>query len=287
MMKCYIDMRWIAHTVALASLLVATVAVGQDEPASPKSVETRVRESFEMQMELEAKRIQMAEEKLARIKQRHREKIENAEEYIAKQVAMLTNGTAAPDPAKVVVGEPLPTMVDVSASELAAEGWQLWRKRDLATALVKFRASVAKDKTDANAFNGLGWTLLNMGNAVEAKDAFRMALKIEPTHGAALNGVGQSSRALGNLEASETEFLNATQGVIAQFGEETVVRNGMTASWTSLVDVATQLQHWDVATEWAERYLKHKPDESEMKARLEKVKRLKAKAEAAEANEQE
>lgn len=265
---------------ALGGFMLVNVAGGQsppiqgDTPSSsnaPSEVEARVRESFAMQTKLQAKRIELAEEKLAQIKRRHQERIENAEELIARQIAMLTgDGPTTPGSPKVE-GIPLPPMVDVPASALAAEGWQLWRQRKLPDALGKFKASVAKDQTDANAYNGLGWTLLNLGEAKDAMEAFRKALKLEPTHGAALNGVGQSFVALGELEAAEAELINATQSVIAQLGEETVVRQGITASWVSLVRVAIELKHWDVARDWASRYLQHKADDAVMKSYIEQI----------------
>jgi len=160
---------------------------------------------------------------------------------------------------------------DQSASVLAAKGWQLWRQRDLDGALIAFKAAAAKNQTDANIYNGLGWTLCNMGNFEDAIEAFEKATKIEPQHGAAINGIGQSYRGLGRLEDAQTALIKATDSLIEQFGEETVVRQDMTASWLSLIDVAIERENWDVATDWAKRYLQHKPDDARVNTALKKA----------------
>jgi tetratricopeptide (TPR) repeat protein len=278
------NLRWCIPIVCVA-VMIAGVSIAQTPPlqgdseSESASVEAQVRASFETQMKLQARRIELAEQKLAKIKQRYSDRMENAEQLIAQQVATLMeeklSSEAATDDAAVakMPDKKLSTneLDDQPASVLSAKGWQLWRQRDLDGALTAFKTAAAKSQTDANIYNGLGWTLCNMGKFEEAIDAFEKALKIEPQHGAAINGIGQSYRGLGRLDDAEKTLMKATEALIEQFGEETVVRQEMTASWISLIDVAIERKNWDLAIQWAKRYLEHKPGDERVKAALKKA----------------
>lgn len=276
------NLRWWVSSVCVAAMIAGvTIAQSpsQQGDSESASVEAQVRASFETQMKLQARRIELAEQKLAMIKQRYRDRMENAEQLIAQQVATLMeekpSSEAATDEAAVAkMPDKKPAtneLEDQPASVLAARGWQRWREQDLDGALSAFKAAAAKNQTDANIYNGLGWTLCNMGKFEEAIDAFEKALKIEPQHGAAINGIGQSYRGLGRLDDAEATLIKATDALIEQFGEETVVRQDMTASWVSLIDVAIERKNWDLAIQWAKRYLQHKPGDERVKAALKKA----------------
>lgn len=282
--------RWLVPCFCLASMIAGvTIAQtpadkGDASPASGSesktaSVEAQVRASFQTQMKLQARRIELAEQKLAKIKQRYQDRMENAEQLIAQQVAMLLEEQPsselatgdAPDAAMANAKTSIDELADQAASELSAKGWQKWRERDLDGALIAFKAAAAKSQTDANIYNGLGWTLCNMGKFEPAIDAFKKAIQLQPEHGAAINGIGQCYRGLGKLEDAEKTLIKATEAVIERFGEETVIRNEMTASWVSLIDVAIERENWDLAIKWAKRYLKHKPDDTQVNTALKKA----------------
>ena len=248
--------------LAIASLMHCSEASADD--ANQKATEAKVRESFQEQMKQQEARIAAAEAKLQRIKDQFEKRMANAEQIIQKHAAMLA--------------EKAPTTQDddsdVPAAVLSAEGWKAWQQQDWRAALKKFELAVKKDPKAANTVNGLGWTYLHLGEYDKAIAAFDKTLVLDPTHGGALNGIGQSLMAQGKNDEAEAKLIEATEAVIAQYGEAKTVKNGVTASWLGLVRLYLATGDNEAAAEWAKRYLKHKPEDAMMKEMLEQAQKF-------------
>jgi tetratricopeptide (TPR) repeat protein len=243
-------------------------APGQDQRAV---IEALVRQSFELETQLQAARVAKAESDLRRVKSQLQERHRSAELIIADRVMQLLKKSEAA--AKVNPD------ADVPASLLASEGWAAWQNRDPRSALAKFKAALAKEPDLEAAQNGLGWTYVHLGDYEQAISEFKTILKVTPTHPGALNGLGQSLLALGRLDEAEQELLKATEDAISQLGEAETVRRGVTASWFGLIRTYIKKEDFESAKKWAKRYLKHKPDDKMIKPMLQQI-------EAAEQDEQ-
>ncbi|MEM8910749.1 MAG: tetratricopeptide repeat protein [Planctomycetota bacterium] len=244
----------------------ATEAEKSDDPMM-RVIEAMVRRQFDEQLERHAQRIVDAEARLAEVRARFDDRKANADRIIAEQVASIASRAGVHKEVKTEAPtEPIPVSV------LAAEGWQAWRERDYRVALPKFESALAQEPDNAIVLNGLGWTLLHLGEHERSNETFRRLLEIDSTHGAALNGIGQNLVAMGQLDEAEQALVKATEAVIDAYGEKRVVRNQMTASWTSLVRLLVDEGKTESAITWAERYLKHAPDDQMMRRLLEDAK---------------
>ncbi|QDT08612.1 tetratricopeptide repeat protein [Planctomycetes bacterium K23_9] len=232
--------------------------------SSDNAVRLLVKQAFDLEMELQHMRIAKAEADLEKVKQQFAARQRASNFIIDDRVAVLTKQSSSNEP----------ELDDGPASLLSTEGWQLWRKRDLRSALVKFEASVAKDPTDANALNGLGWSYLQTGQHKKAIDAFQRGRKIDASHGRILNGLGQAYQALGRTDEARALLVEAIESINEDLGEAVAIREGATAPWFVLVRQDIKMKKYDDAIGWAERYLKHKPDDERMSALLSEAKLL-------------
>ena len=229
------------------------------------TIEALVRESFKLQTQLQEARIAKAEADLARIKAEFELRMKASEQIIAERIVSLSKNGA----------KETGTDNKLSASFLAAEGWQAWRSQQWREALGKFHAALEKEPDNGSALNGLGWVHVNTGNYSDAIEVFEKLVKSEPTHPAALNGLGQCFLAQGKLDAAEPYFVKGTESVIETMGESRAVAQGATASWFGLVRTYLAKKKPDQAILWADRYLKHKPEDKMMKPLLDEAKAMK------------
>ncbi|TWT83174.1 lipoprotein NlpI [Planctomycetes bacterium CA13] len=233
--------------------------------SDPQSIESLVREAFELETQAQQARIAKAEADLQMIKKQFEYRQKMADLIIAKRIEDLSK-------TRIELEEEIEQIKsDASADILSAEGWKLWREQDWAAALRKFQQAVKLEPKDANIWNGLGWSYLHIGSYDKASEAFQNTLEIEPNHGGAMNGIGQSLMALGRLQEAEAKLTEATESTIKEMGEATAVKRGVTASWFGLVRALLMQDKNDAAKQWAERYLQHKPDDTMMQDLLEEI----------------
>ncbi len=223
----------------------------------PKGIPSDVRKAFELQMRLQQARIAKAEADLQRIKKQHQQRLQNAEKIIARRVATLASKNTPPK-----------ADADVPAAVLSAEGWQAWRDQDWRTALSKFESAIKMEPQNTRSLNGLGWTHFHLGSHADAMADFEKVLRLEPAHGGAMNGLGQCQMALGRLDAATKTLTKATETTIEKLGESATVKKGVSASWFGLVQVLLRQNKPDEAIQWADRYLKHQPEDSMMQTLL-------------------
>ncbi len=223
-------------------------------------IEKLVRQSFELETQLQVARVEKAEEDLRRVKMQLKQRQDAAEKIIADRVAQLTRKGRSIEPSEATDGTG-----NESANDLAAEGWAIWRQQKWEDAAAKFESALAKDADNQAARNGLGWSLIHQRKFDSAIEHFKRLLKDAPTHGGALNGLGQALLAQGKLDDAERELLKATEDVIAEHGEEKAVRLGVTASWHGLVRTYMMKGDHERANRWIERYLKYDQNDQIMK----------------------
>jgi hypothetical protein len=77
---------------------------------------------------------------------------------------------------------------------------------------------------------------------------------------------------LGKLDDAEADLSTSTKEIIEEYGEARAVQLEVTAAWFGVVEVNLAQKDFATAREWAERYLKHKPDDVNMKRLLENAK---------------
>ena len=236
----------------LADIAGSEAQTASDQADSKSAVESLVRETFYLQTQLQLARIEKAEADLNRIKRELKDRQENAESIIAKRVAEVEGIQKT----KNHSGEGIDA--SHSAERLTAFGWAAWRKQDWESALPKFQAAVKKDPSLRAARNGLGWTHLHLGEYDLAIEQFKLILKEMPDHAGAKNGLGQSYLAQGKLSDAERVLLEATNDAIKSMGEKQAVS---AASWYGLIRTYMQQKDYESAHEWAERFLKHEPNE--------------------------
>ncbi|MCS7468467.1 tetratricopeptide repeat protein [Stieleria sp. ICT_E10.1] len=225
-----------------------------------KVIEALVRQSFQLQMQLQLARVEKAEADLQRVKLQLQQRLDSAEEIIAARVQELINRDVA---------EP-ETKEQVPASVLTDEGWKAWRTHDTRKALTSFLAAIKIEPENQSARNGLGWTYVHLGEYDKAITEFKKIDPDSPVQGAALNGIGQSLLALGKLDEAEKVLLDATEDMIAKDGEAGAAKMGL-AAWYGLVRTYLQQKNYEQAKQWSRRYLKHKPDDKGMKDMLEQA----------------
>lgn len=240
-----------------AAVAQPAVPTGADQRAV---IETLVRQSFELETQLQMSRVEKAQADLQRVKLQLKERQKNAEQIIKDRVDQLVkqDGLKADQSA------------NIPASVLSSEGWAAWNKHDWRTALTKFQAALAKDPQDATAQNGLGWTYVHLREYDKAIAEFKRLLKKSPTHGGAMNGLGQSLLMQGKLDEAERELLKATEDVISQWGETKAASEGV-AAWYGLARTYMRKKDYSNARKWIERYLKHKPNDQIMNAMLKEI----------------
>ncbi|QDV47123.1 Tetratricopeptide repeat protein [Stieleria neptunia] len=225
-----------------------------------KVIEALVRQSFQLQMELQLARVEKAEADLQRVKLQLQQRLDSAEEIIAARVQELIHS----DVAKPETKEQVP------ASVLVDEGWKAWRTHDTRKALTSFLSAVDLEPENQSARNGLGWTYVHLGEYEKAITEFKKIDPDTPVHGAALNGIGQSLLALGKLDEAIQVLLDTTEQTIAKVGEVRAAKMGL-AAWHGLVRTYLQQQNYEQAKQWSRRYLKHNPNDKGMKDMLEQA----------------
>jgi len=150
---------------------------------------------------------------------------------------------------------------DKQASEnLAADGWKLWHRRELAEAEQKFKEAVEKDPTNADAWNGLGWSQFNQGKPLNAKVSFEKCLEIEPKHAAALNGLGWIAKGQGKTD----EAIRHWKSALRTAPNATAALNGLATTYM-------ELGKYDEAAQYYKTWLRIEPDNTETKAGLAKA----------------
>ncbi len=76
-----------------------------------------------------------------------------------------------------------------TASEIGAEGWELYEARDYSGSLEKFNEAVSTDPDYADAYVGLGWAYGKMAQLTECVSSFRTALSKDAQNVDALAGI--------------------------------------------------------------------------------------------------
>ncbi|MEM9827432.1 MAG: tetratricopeptide repeat protein [Planctomycetota bacterium] len=227
-----------------------------DKPTSPNGAlqEAAIRETvaqlFDLRYDAQAARIVGLKAELEALEQQLAKRKQNRDAIIDQRVIKLLGQAST----KVAGDSPV---VDEDPEKLSREGWRLWRNRDLPASIEKFKSAVQLDPKNANSWNGLGWACLNSGLPEDAEKCFAKAVALEPDHLAALNGVGQVMRAFGKSKEAIKALEKATQAVIDKVGEERTVKNGMTASWISLIQVLVDEKQYDEARDWIKRYQRY------------------------------
>ncbi len=228
-------------------------ALNADQLQDRSLVEKHVRQLFAIDMRETERRIKTAEENLARIKKNYADRQRQSEKIINTRIAALmkSDEPSAVRPKKI--------------ADPTGEGWKLWRQQDWDSALEMFKIAVEQTPNDDNAWNGLGWTDQVLGKHDMAISAFERALDLNAKNGGAQNGLGRAYLGLGELEKAEKILSAATQQTIDEYGDAKAIKLGVTASWFGLVEVYLAQNNIEQAKVWADRYLKYKPDESQMK----------------------
>jgi len=151
---------------------------------------------------------------------------------------------------------------DKMASEnLTAQGWELWQQRKLVEAEKIFEKAVLKNQKNANAWNGLGWSQQNQGKFLNAKLSFEKCLQIQPEHAAALNGSGWIAKAQGKTDEAIAHWKKAIEAVPTA----TAALNGLATTYMELKD-------YGKAEMYYEMWLNVEPDNSDVRAGLERAK---------------
>lgn len=243
-------------------------SAGASDAQEKQAIEKQVRAMIVSEIETQELKVKSIEAELNLAKKQLRERKANLEAIVAAHVASMLQNEVAPAPDDSLKGE--------SAEELGGIGWQLWRERKLVEALPKFRKAVSLNPDNSNLWNGLGWTQMQLGDSKNAAESFKRALKLDSQHGGAKNGLGQSYIGLNKLDLAEKELVQATEDAIKSMGEKNAVD---AAAWYVLVRLYITKNDKEKAIQWAERLLKQKPDEPNMKELLDQAKLLPDKAE--------
>lgn len=124
----------------------------------------------------------------------------------------------------------------------------------------KFQAAVAKDPTNANAWNGLGWAQMNQGKALNAKDSFEKAVAADPKLAGALNGLGWVAKGQGK-----------TADAIEYWKKAVAASPATTAALSGLAATYSELGQYDKAVDAYQQWLKAEPGNKDAKAGLKKA----------------
>jgi Flp pilus assembly protein TadD len=227
------------------------------------SVEKVVRKLFELETKEKEQRIKQAEADLEKVKQKFAKRLATSEETIQSRIDAFMNEALSKSQSAAPAE---------SASELLASATKLWDEQQFGSARKLLERVVVLDPKNHEAWNKLGWTALNSGDSEIAMKAFRESIKLNADNFGAANGLGRALFAQGKLDEAEKELLQATEKIIAVAGEANAVKNKVTASWFGLVEVNIKQNDMSTAIEWAERYLKHAPEDKMMKDYLQRAK---------------
>jgi len=154
--------------------------------------------------------------------------------------------TALPEVAEAKEKRPTRETIE-QAEALAAEGWQLWQKRELLAAAKKFEASVDLNPQASDAWNGYGWALFNSGQSTKALRAFEQCVKLSPKHPAGLNGLGQIYFSRGEYKRAEKYLKKSAKNPHAS------------AAWYGLTKVYLLTGEFKKALPWAKKTAKASP----------------------------
>jgi len=155
----------------------------------------------------------------------------------------------------------VPAAVKRPAEMLAARAWRLWGQGKFAEAEKLFKQAVEKDRTLADAWNGLGWAQLNQGKPKEARVSFEKCLILQPKHAAALNGLGWIAKGRGK----RSEAIEYWQKAVVAVPATTAALNG-------LATTHFELKQYDRAAKYYEMWLKVEPNNADARAGLKRVK---------------
>lgn len=115
--------------------------------------------------------------------------------------AVLTLGLGFAMPAIAAGSDPAPAAKPVDPS--FTEGRKAIDRKDWAAAVPLFQAVVAKDKSNADAFNWLGYAQRNKGDYDAAFAAYNQALTLDPRHRGAHEYIGEAYLKVNNLAKAE------------------------------------------------------------------------------------
>ena len=149
----------------------------------------------------------------------------------------------------------------LEAENVAAEGWRLWRARELIEAEEKFKEAIKKDPTNESAFQGLGWAQLNQGKKLNVKESFAKCIEINPNNPAALNGLGWIAH--GQDKKDEA---------IALWEKAVTAAPGATASLSGLTKVYMEREDYNKAVKYYQMWLAAEPNSAQAKSGLAKAK---------------
>ena len=141
------------------------------------------------------------------------------------------------------------------ATGLAAEGWELWRKRQYAQAEEKFDAVVKLDPESTNAWSGLGWSRFNGGDSLGGEKAFKRCLELDPGHPAAQNGLGQIYFFRRQYDKAKEHWLPVAERT--------------PASWYGLTKTYLLEGDFEKAAKWAKKVVGQQPDDPTARMMLE------------------
>ncbi|GAB5402164.1 MAG: hypothetical protein Aurels2KO_03950 [Aureliella sp.] len=157
------------------------------------------------------------------------------------------------------------------SSDKTAEGWALWRQRQLDAAELAFLDALRLNETDADAWCGVGWCRNNRGQHERAIEAFEKCLALNAKHSSAINGVGQSNLALGRWKKAEKWLLKGSMQVLAESDEDEMPANFLPAAWIGLTQVYIMQEKYDEAEEWAKRIVKVSPEAPQVASLLDQA----------------
>lgn len=243
--------------------LASSIQSGQTSAKEKEQLRKLVTQSFDLQTQQYQRRLEEASENLKTVGRQLAQRKQNAEQIIRKRIAKLTSGNAeeANDQDQEAIGSKDSVL---AAEKLSSEGWQLWQKQQFADAAPKFEKAIELDPTASNARNGLGWSQIHTQRPKAAAETFRQLLADEPSHAAARNGLGMSLLALGENRAAMEAFVIAVNNEIDSRGEPQAAKMGLSA-WFGLVRSLRNLEQYDDARRWADRFLAHN-DNPQMKS---------------------
>lgn len=231
------------------------------------TVEKVIRKLFDLETNEKQQRLKQAEVDLKKLNEKFEKRLAASEEIIQSRIESYMKDYQTTSDS--IEGS---TSDIESPNEIAARAWEMLTEQKPVEARKLLEKAVKLDPKNAEAWNKLGWVVLNIGDVAGALKAFDESLNLNPNNFGALNGRGRVYLALGKLEESEKDLLQGTEAVIDMTGEENAVQNQMTASWFGLVEVNIKQKDWPTAIEWAERYLKHAPEDPMMKNLLKQAK---------------
>ena len=126
------------------------------------------------------------------------------------------------------------------ASDLASEGWELFRAKKRHDSAAKFKEALLYDPKSEDAWCGLGYSLWNTGRPTDALNAFEECLKIRSKNPMALNGVGQIKFTRRKYDEAEEYLLESA-------------KSGASTAWSSLTISYLLQGKYDDANKWLKK----------------------------------